>query len=92
MGTLTEKASIAWYQLNMLVSSLLSLSLAFCLRLQWQGHKANSVLQELRTQQRNEEDMVRVQQVALQRGTSASGQGGPGLPSSLPRLMQQPAP
>lgn len=64
--------------------------MAFFLRLH--GHKVNYVLQELRTQQRNEEDMVRVQQMALQRGTSVSGQGGPGLPSSLPRLMQQPAP
>ncbi|KAL3160440.1 hypothetical protein ABBQ32_010760 [Trebouxia sp. C0010 RCD-2024] len=53
---------------------------------------SGALQQELRAQQRNEEDMVRVQQMALNRGTSASGQGGPGLPSSTPLLMQQSQP
>lgn len=50
------------------------------------------MLQELRAQQKHEEDMVLVQQMALTRGTSASEEGGAGLPSSTPRLMQQPQP
>lgn len=40
--------------------------------------RAQLLAAEMRSQQRNEADMVRVQQMALQRGASASGQGGLG--------------
>jgi hypothetical protein len=49
-----------------------------------------SCLQELRNQERNEQDMVKIQQMALKRGTSSSGTGGSALPSTIQPLMQQP--
>ena len=36
-----------------------------------------------------QQDMVRIQQMALERGTSSSGEGGPALPSLTQPLMQQ---
>ncbi|KAL0029403.1 hypothetical protein WJX77_004930 [Trebouxia sp. C0004] len=46
--------------------------------------------QELRNQERNEQDMVKIHQMALKRGTSSSGTGGSALPSAIQPLMQQP--
>ncbi|KAL0039998.1 hypothetical protein WJX79_001782 [Trebouxia sp. C0005] len=51
---------------------------------------SGALQQELRNQKRSEQDMVKIQQMALKRGTSSSGTGGPALPSTIQPLMQQP--